>query len=42
MRDCNFEMTIGELHLPGPISLIANLSEPRLRFADKFWARDSA
>jgi hypothetical protein len=36
------EMTIGELHLPCVISAIADLSEPRLCFADKFWAKVSA
>jgi hypothetical protein len=40
-------MPIGELHFAwfhftGFISPIANLSEPRLRFADKFWAKVSA
>jgi hypothetical protein len=36
------EMTIGEFHLPCVISTIAGLSEPRLCFADKFWAKVSA
>jgi hypothetical protein len=34
-----FEMTIGEPHLPRLISVIADLSAPRFCFAVKIWAK---